>query len=337
MYNFASNINNMLYINRHSTNPYVNLATEEYILKNIDDDCFMLWINEPCIIVGKHQNTLAEINYDYVTKNNIPVVRRLSGGGTVFHDLGNINFTFIKKENNNVNINFKQFTQPILDILNDLGVEAVHGGKNDLLINGKKISGNAEHIWKHKVMHHGTLLFSSNINNLSSALKVKTGVYTDKAVQSNRSEVTNISEHLRTPLTITQFTQLIIERLRSYYKDISFYDLTDEDHLKIDELVATKYNTWAWNFGYSPFYKFNKSFLDAAGNPINISLAVKDGIITAFEIKADFMDASLALQIETALLNKPHNIQAIKKALDDVLIVTTTEMVFISSLLKNIL
>ncbi len=326
----------MLCINRHSTDPYINLATEEYVLKNFDEDCFMLWINEPCIIVGKHQNAIAEINIDYVTENNIPVIRRLSGGGTVFHDLGNLNFTFIKKEVK-TSIDFKKFTQPILDILNNLGVDAVHGGKNDLLINGKKISGNSEHIWKNKVMHHGTLLFSSSINELSAALKIKEGIYTDKAVKSNRSEVTNISEHLKKPLSINQFTQLIINHLSSYYNDTRFYDLTDEDYIKINELVATKYNTWEWNFGYSPVYKLNKSILNAEGNAIAVSLSVKDGIITHFEINAECIDKTIIQKLESALINKPHSIETIKITLKEVFTNDINDEIIISDLLKCII
>ncbi|MEI6823567.1 MAG: lipoate--protein ligase [Bacteroidota bacterium] len=296
----------MLFINRNSTNPYINLATEEYVLKNFDDDCFMLWINEPCIIVGKHQNAIAEINIDYVKENNIPVIRRLSGGGTVFHDLGNLNFTFIKKENQQTNIDFKKFTQPIIDILNTLGIEAQHSNKSDITINAKKISGNAEHIWKHKTLHHGTLLFSSNINTLREAIKVKSGIYHDKAVKSNRSEVTNISEYLKKPLTIIQFYDLIIDNIKSKYSDIHLYELTKDDLIKIEELVETKYNTWKWNFGYSPNYTVKNTINTNSGKTITIELLIKDGLINEINLSGNYLDDDTKNILEVELKGIPH-------------------------------
>jgi len=186
----------MLIINDLRTDPYFNLAAEEYALKNFKADCFMLWRNEPSIIVGKHQNTLAEINLDYVKKRNIKVGRRLSGGGAVFHDLGNLNFTFISTgAQENRLVDFRRFTMPILEVLQNLGIEAVFEGRNDLTIHGRKFSGNAEHVWKNRILHHGTLLFSSVLTDLSEALKVDPLKFRDKAVKSIRSRVTNISKH----------------------------------------------------------------------------------------------------------------------------------------------
>ena len=166
----------MLCFDNPSTNPYFNLACEEYLLKNVDDEVFMLWRNEPAIIVGKHQNTLAEINTEYVKDQGIKVVRRLTGGGAVFHDLGNLNFTFIKfiPLNGDQIIDFQKHTRPILDILLKLGINAKFEGRNDLTIDGKKFSGNAEHVHKHKVLHHGTLLFSAKLPDLSASLNVDT-------------------------------------------------------------------------------------------------------------------------------------------------------------------
>ena len=296
----------MLFINRNSTNPYINLATEEYVLKNFDDDCFMLWINEPCIIVGKHQNAIAEINIEYVKENNIPVIRRLSGGGTVFHDIGNLNFTFIKKENQQTNVDFKKFTQPIIDILNTLGLDAQHSNKSDITINGKKISGNAEHIWKNKTLHHGTLLFSSNISTLTEAIKVKLGVYHDKAVKSNRMEVTNISEYLKSPLSIIQFYDLIIDNIKSKYSDIHLYELTIDDLIKIEELIETKYNTWKWNFGYSPNYKVKNTINTNSGKTINIDLMIKDGLINEINLSGDYFDDESKNILEIKLKGVPH-------------------------------
>ena len=186
----------MLCIKDSHTDPYFNIAADEYALKYLEDDCFMLWRNEPSIIVGKHQNTLAEINVDYVMKNNIKVVRRISGGGAVFHDLGNLNFTFVKNAGEDAQGDFRKFTQPILDVLQSMGINAKFEGRNDLTIDGKKFSGNAESIWKNRVLHHGTLLFSAVMTDLSAALKVNPLKFQDKAVKSVRSRVTNISEHL---------------------------------------------------------------------------------------------------------------------------------------------
>ncbi len=154
----------------------------------------MLWQNLPSIILGKHQNTLAEINYSFVKENNIPVVRRISGGGTVFHDLGNLNFTFISSGEKEKLVNFRKFTQPIIEVLNHMGIPACFEGKNDLRVNGLKISGNAEHVYRNKVLHHGTLLFSADLNYLNQAIKSVPERFKDKAVQSVRSKVANITD-----------------------------------------------------------------------------------------------------------------------------------------------
>jgi lipoate---protein ligase len=161
----------MLCIYNPSTEPYFNMAAEEYLLKNFSANIFMLWRNDNAVVVGKHQNSLAEINHDFVQQNNIKVVRRLSGGGTVFHDLGNLNFTFITNGEGEELVNFRKFTQPILEVLLQLGVHAKFEGRNDLTINGLKFSGNAEHVFKKRTLHHGTLLFSSKISDLTQALK----------------------------------------------------------------------------------------------------------------------------------------------------------------------
>ena len=191
----------MLCIYNKNTNPYFNLACEEYILKEFNEECFMLWRNSPCIVVGKNQNTLSEINKDYVDKNNITIVRRLSGGGAVFHDLGNINFTFISNQKETFN-DFKRFTVPIIDALKQLNVNAEFSGRNDLTIDGKKFSGNAQYCYKNRVLHHGTLLFSANVKDISQSLNVKEKKFEGKAVKSVKSRVTNISSHLKSPMKV---------------------------------------------------------------------------------------------------------------------------------------
>ena len=209
----------MLCITHSSTDPYFNLAAEEYVLKNFPDNCFMLWQNENTIVVGKHQNTLAEINMDYIREKTIKVVRRLSGGGAVYHDLGNLNFTFIMNGHEGHLVDFKKYTLPVIQVLQKLSVDARFQGKNSLTINGKKFSGNAEHIYRKRVLHHGTILFSSLTEDLQLALKVNPLKYKSKAVKSIRSRVTNVKEHLSQDIDLFRFRDMIIEHVLEVFTD----------------------------------------------------------------------------------------------------------------------
>jgi len=293
------------------------LATEEFLLKHKSEDCFYLFINSPSIIVGKNQNTLAEINVEYVQKNNIDVIRRLTGGGAVFHDPGNLNFTFIKEDKKDKNIDFRKYTQPILDVLNDLGVDARFEGRNDLTIKGKKFSGNAKHFYKDKILQHGTLLFSSKLPDLSQALKVNPLKFQDKAVKSIRSRVTNISEHLLSPITLQEFEDRIINHVRSLYTDSEIYELTESDIEAINNLVEKKYGTWDWNFGSSPKYNFQKG-IKTSGGHIEINLDVDKGKIIKAKILGDFFHLKPIEELESLLEDVPHDYETLKKKLEDI-------------------
>ncbi|MCD4682334.1 MAG: lipoate--protein ligase [Bacteroidales bacterium] len=272
----------MFIINRPQTDPYFNIASEEYLLKILDKDCFILWQNEPSVIVGKHQNTLAEINYQFVKKNKIPVIRRISGGGTVFHDPGNLNFSFIRTGRKEKLVDFKRFTLPIIDVLQSLGVDSKFEGKNDIKVNGLKISGNAEHVYKNKVLHHGTLLFSSQLDFLNKVLKVKPDRFQSKAIQSVRSEVANISDFLTKKITIREFREKIIKHISGIHQNVEFYSLTENDIDLINQLVTEKYKTWKWNFGYSPKYSFETE-LPFPKKPVKVKIYVEKGIIRSIE------------------------------------------------------
>jgi lipoate-protein ligase A len=307
----------MLCIQNNSTDPYFNLAAEEYLLRNFKENCFMLWRNKPSIIVGKHQNTLAEINYEYVKENNIDVIRRLSGGGTVFHDLGNLNFTFIQNVNANENlVDFKKYIKPIVAVLNQLGINAKHEGRNDIMIDGKKVSGNAEHVFKRRVLHHGTLLFSSVISDLSKALKVNPLKYQDKGVKSVKSRVTNISEYLQENISVLEFQDKILNYIKESEPNIENYIFSKADMDRINKLVEDKYATWDWNYGYSPKYSFEKTIEILNGN-IEIQMNVEKGIIADITINSNLLDKSDISFAEQKLIGINHEEHSILKALND--------------------
>ncbi len=294
----------MICIKLKNTNPYFCLATEEYLLKNFEEDVFMLWQSEDTVVLGKHQNAMAEINYPFIRENNITVTRRISGGGTVFHDAGNVNFTFIKNVKSPAEISFSQFTEPVREALAQLGVEATTSGRNDLLIEGLKISGNAEHVFKKRVLHHGTLLFNSDLENLGQAIKVVPGKYESKAVQSNRSTVANISSFLQQEIDIKDFVDFLID-VQLKKEGNSKYELTDLDTETIQKLAIEKFETWDWKFGYSPKYSF-KNEVEIDGKSLLISLSAKKGIIEECEIAGDYFSANESQRISNEFVGKRH-------------------------------
>lgn len=301
----------MLCLYLKNTDPFFCLATEEYLLKNFSDDIFMLWQSDNTVVVGKHQNLLAEVNYPFVMDKNVILARRISGGGTVFHDIGNVNFTFIKNVKSPAEISFKQFTQPVVEALAKLGIEAGTSGRNDLLINGLKISGNAEHVFKNRVLHHGTLLFRSDLQNLGESIRVREGKYTGKAVQSNRSEVTNIASHLTNDLSTAEFIQFLLDVQLDKSGNKPF-SLSDTDVFKVGKLADEKFKSWEWIYGYSPKYHFDNEY-HKQGKRLLVSLDVKKGMIENCTLEGDYFSTAELNRYSGTLEHQKHDWRTIQE------------------------
>lgn len=280
----------MLFINNgNHHDPSLNLALEEYALRHLpfEEDYLLFYINEPSIIIGKNQNTAEEVNTSYVDEQGIHVVRRLSGGGAVYHDLGNLNFSFLTRDDGKSFHNFRKFTEPVVEALRKLGVEAELSGRNDLQVGERKISGNAQFATKGRMFSHGTLLFDSEIDSIVSALNVNPAKFESKATKSVRSRVANISEFLKEPMTMDQFRQFILESIFEGYAEIPEYQLTDEDWAAVRKLADERYRNWDWNYGRSPAFNVRQVKRLAAGT-FDIRLNVIDGNIAEAAIFGDF-------------------------------------------------
>lgn len=280
-------------------NIYFHLAAEEYLLKQCDEDVCMIWESDHAVVVGKHQNAMAEVNYLYTIDNEIPVARRLSGGGTVYHGPGNINFTFIRNGEKGKLVDFKRFVSPVIAYLNRCGIAATIGKRNDILAGGLKISGNAEHVYRTRVLHHGTLLFDADLENLRKSIDVDHGKYNGRAVQSVRSEVVNIASLLDQPVDRNAFMASLFKFLKESFSGSYEDGFTVEEKSSIGELSRERYAKPEWIFGYSPRYEVKKNAV-YEGIRLNISLHVEKGVIDTCRIISE-PDASFGKQLSQIL------------------------------------
>ncbi|WP_037283374.1 lipoate--protein ligase [Saccharibacillus sacchari] len=312
----------MLFIDNQGINdPRINLAIEEFVLRHLpmDGDSYLLfYINEPSIIIGKHQNTVEEINAEYVKENGIHVVRRLSGGGAVYHDLGNLNFSFLTQDDGQSFHNFRKFTLPMTEALRELGVEAELSGRNDLQVGEKKISGNAQFSTRGRMFSHGTLMFDSELDNVHSALKANPEKFKSKSTKSVRSRVANISEFMNEKLTMQEFKDNILRHIfKVEPNEVPQYVLTEEDWKKIHEISEERYRNWDWNYGQSPEYNVKHAKKFPVGI-IDLRMDVKNGHIEDITIFGDFFGVGDASEVSDLLRGKRYEESEIRAALEGV-------------------
>ncbi len=311
----------MIYIINKSNKPDFNIALEEYCFKYLTkfDKVFILWINEPSIIVGKNQNTQAEINEKYVQDNNIHVVRRISGGGAVYHDLNNLNYTIISNESRDSrSFDFKAFSEPVIQTLKELGVEAEFSGRNDITINGKKISGNAQAYLDGRVMHHGCILFDVDLTVLSNALETSKEVVEAKGVKSVRSRVDNILPNLQDKITVTGFADKILDHMKLKYPEMKEYRFSDEELGVIEKNRAEKFGNWNWNYGSNPVAEIVRERRYPAGKT-QVFINTKKGVIEEITFFGTFFGVQSDLTaVQNHLKGVKYSPEEVRKAISEI-------------------
>jgi lipoate-protein ligase A len=307
----------MLFVdNGGTTDPRLNLALEEHVLRKRfpGEECLLFYVNEPSIIIGRNQNTVEEIDPDAVRRRGVHVVRRISGGGAVYHDHGNLNFSFLAPYTMGRFNRYEEFTRPVVAALRSLGVAAELGGRNDITVGGRKISGNAQFVSGDRMFSHGTLLLSSDLSVLSQVLTPKPGKVESKGHKSVRSRVANISEFLAQPLDIGEFRGRLLDEIFGSRDDLPLLELTDDDHAAVRQLAATKYATWDWNIGRSPACNVQRAQRFPAGE-IDVRIDVQEGLIAGLRFFGDFIGQSEVAGLEERLRGVRYDRESIEAAL----------------------
>jgi len=316
-FNFAKSFE-MIFLERQENNPYFNIAAEEYVLKNFSEDVLMLWESKESVVVGKHQNAFAEINYPFLIDNRIPLIRRISGGGTVYHCKGNINITVLKNsDDNNGTIDFHAFTTPLIEFLKGFNLNAKFEGKNNLTIDGLKFSGNSAHIYKNKSLHHGTILFDADLTTLESIINTNPNNFNDKSVKSIVAKVTNLKPLIKPETDFKLFKDKLKTFLLNYYNISKIHYFTKFEKSEILKLMQSRYKSWDWNFAYSPNFEFNNELMDDE-KVYSCNVQIIKGIIDSIEIREDNReDNNELVNIASVLKGKKLMQMSINSALNE--------------------
>lgn len=300
--------------NQNITDPRRNLALEEFLLRHvhIEEPILLFYINEPAVIIGRNQNTLEEVDPEYVKAHGIHLVRRLSGGGAVYHDLGNLNFSFITPGQRDLH-NFARFTEPVIRVLNAMGLEAELRGRSDIFAAGKKISGNAQYASRGRMFSHGTILFDSDLAELLKAINPRQLKIESKAVQSIRNHVTNIRELLPQDMDIAEFKQALLQGIFAT-QAIPTYELTAADWEQVEQIADDVYCTWEWNIGRSPKFNVQKTERYPVGK-IDCRIDIENGRIQGLKIYGDFAGQTEVAELESHLIGVRYDRLSLQSAL----------------------
>ncbi|MGT2636946.1 lipoate--protein ligase [Streptococcus ratti] len=306
----------MKYIVSHSNNPAFNIALEAYAFREMldEDEIFILWINEPTIVIGKHQNAIEEINKEYTDAHVIHVVRRLSGGGAVYHDLNNLNYTIISNKADEGAFDFKTFSKPVIDTLAKLGVKAEFTGRNDLEIDGKKFCGNAQAYYKGRMMHHGCLMFDVDTSVLADALKVSKDKIESKGIKSVRARVTNINDELPQKMDVLAFRDALLEQVKEENPDMTEYEFSEAELERISQSEKEQFGNWDWIYGAAPEYTIKRSVRYPAGK-ITTYANVEKSVIKSIKIYGDFFGIGDVSDIEQLLVGSRYEYKDILEKL----------------------
>ncbi|WP_313529099.1 lipoate--protein ligase [Anaerotignum sp.] len=306
----------MVYLKSPSTDPAFNLALEQYVFDKLDrsKEYFMLWQNNNAVIVGKNQNTFGEVNPKAIEEKGVKVIRRLSGGGAVYHDLGNLNFTFIMDAKDASDLDIKLFCQPVASLLQELGADAQVNGRNDITIEGKKFSGNSQYLKEGRIMHHGTIMFNSDLDFVAAVLNVAGDKFQSKAAKSVKSRVTNVKPFLKEELSLEAFQDKLVAYVFAE-NPVETYELTQKDIAAIEKIKEERYAQWDWNYGKSPEYTVQKERrIDGCGK-IEAHMNTKDGRIVEVKFYGDFFGVCDHAEVSDALIGCELKREALEKAL----------------------